>query len=424
MTDKEKKKKTLVYIGVGFVLIIVFMSLAFGATGQKESGDEDTGSAEVMQDIPHGQETPVSTDVSITPDKTNADLSSVEKEGYSDYYAYGSSLGDNIHPEDIDLSKINEQPSGKENPLTEGVDLSSEDYYSKAYESTMNDYRKRSGLSDMSDGSSSREQEYESLKKERDEYKELYEQGVIDRNAIIASASNVGENSSSRNIKKSKGNTGCDVTNVEETDNFQLPRPTVQVARSGVVSSLSGTQFNNAFYGEASRGEVPRGNVIPAVVEKQHIVRSGDFIKMRLTSPIMIGNLKIPAGEEIVGRATINGTRLNVTVESIKYKDNITPIEMSVYDLDGQRGIAIGSSEFGKAGKTLGNSVARGVSSAGSSALGGITMTDAKGAIAQEVTRGVLGTVADFISSRSNDVKVRVKAGHHVVLLPNEQSLR
>ena len=81
------------------------------------------------------------------------------------------------------------------------------------------------------------------------------------------------------------------------------------------------------------------------------------------------GNILIPANSIITGACRIGGERMEVTIGSIQYAGNIIPVELQVYDLDGQRGISVPNSDEIRAAKEIAAQMAQ---SAGSS----ITITD------------------------------------------------
>jgi hypothetical protein len=53
------------------------------------------------------------------------------------------------------------------------------------------------------------------------------------------------------------------------------------------------------------------------------------------------GNTLVRENTVLSGFARIQGERLQITINSLEYGGNIIPVEMSVYDTDGQRGIFI-----------------------------------------------------------------------------------
>lgn len=399
MVDKQKKKKQLVYLGLILLVVIIFGSVVMSTSAK--SKEPEVNSSEVIQDVPTSGQVVTRDGVTVQTDKTNSRLPGTWSGDYEEEIPEDKEV--NIEE---DLARFDEVNTDTSTASAEQLELA------RRLQEAVNGYD--SSMESLQQSSVEESPEVEAIRSERDRYKELYEQGVIDRNAIIAGGK-IDENQFSQNYS---GEESKDInTEYDSRQNTSHPRPTVQVAGKGVVSSLSGSKNNNAFFGEVSKHQLA-GNAIPAVVEKEQIVRQGDFLRLRLTQPIIVGSLAVPAGEEVVGVVSIRNSRLEVVVRSIRYKDNITPVTLAVYDMDGQKGITIGSTETGKASKRLSQSLGRGVATAGST--GGLVIQDTKGAIISEVTRGAIRTVADFITGQSEDVKVRIKPGHKVFLIAEQ----
>ena len=398
MVDKQKKRRQVVYFGLFLLVVIIF---GYIVSSRAESKESEVNSSSVIQDVPTSGQVMTQNGVVLRTDQTNPLL---PNSGSGTYESEGS---DNPEVEvSEDIARFDEVGKSEKKESTE-EDVALERRLNEA----LKGYEQSMSLSEKESSS-----EMDAVRSERDRYKELYEQGVIDRNAIIAGGK-VDENQFSHDLK---GEESAEITTEGDgRQNTSHPRPTVQVAGKGVVSSLSGSMSNNAFFGEVSKQTPMNGNAIPAVIEKEQIVRPGDFLRLRLTQPIVVDNLAIPAGEEVVGAVALRNSRLEVVVNSIRYKDNITPVTLVVYDLDGQRGITVGSTEAGKVADRMRQSVGRGVANAGTSG-GFVIHQDAKSAILSELARGTIRTVADFITGRSEDVKVRVKPGHKVFLIEDK----
>jgi conjugative transposon TraM protein len=67
-------------------------------------------------------------------------------------------------------------------------------------------------------------------------------------------------------------------------------------------------------------------------------------LQLRLLEPMRAGNMLIPANTILTGSAKIGGERLHITITSIQYADNVIPVEMAVYDMDGMQGIFVPNS--------------------------------------------------------------------------------
>ena len=106
---------------------------------------------------------------------------------------------------------------------------------------------------------------------------------------------------------------------------------------------------------------------------------------------------------------------MDVTVTSIQYSDNIIPVEILVYDTDGQRGISVPGSDEIKATREV---AARLANSAGT----GIMISDNAGSqLAADMGKGLIQGASQYVSKKMSVVKVTLKANYRLLLLPKTQ---
>lgn len=196
----------------------------------------------------------------------------------------------------------------------------------------------------------------------------------------------------------------------------------VKQVHNEVVSSLSrpmsDEEFISAFSGERNAGfntavgrkTVTEGNTISACVHGTQTVSDGQALRLRLTEPMSVAGRFIPKGTVLVGGTRIQGERLEIMVNAVEYKGAILPVELEVYDLDGQQGILVpGSLEYDAAREIAANM--------GTSMNSSINIsTDAGAQIASDLGKGVIQGVSQYISKRMRTVKITLKAGHRVLL--------
>ncbi|WP_025146109.1 conjugative transposon protein TraM [Pedobacter jeongneungensis] len=79
-----------------------------------------------------------------------------------------------------------------------------------------------------------------------------------------------------------------------------------------------------------------------AVVHGEQAVSPSGSIKMRTTEPIVLNNITLPANSFIFGTVEIRREdRINIKINSIRVKQELINVNMSVYDVDGQEGIHV-----------------------------------------------------------------------------------
>jgi conjugative transposon TraM protein len=203
----------------------------------------------------------------------------------------------------------------------------------------------------------------------------------------------------------------------------------VSGVREQVVSALSqpisdaefiatySQERNIGFYSADAGSQSLNRNTIRACIHDDQTVSDGletqRSVRIRLTEHMMAGGAVIPAHTILTGQARI-GERLDVSITSIEYMGRIYDTEISVYDVDGQRGIAIPPSMEVNALKEV-------AANAGSSVGTSITFSQSAGQqIAADLGRGVIQGTSQYISKKMRVIKIHLKAGHQVFLLPKD----
>ena len=197
--------------------------------------------------------------------------------------------------------------------------------------------------------------------------------------------------------------------------------PVRQVTRQ-VVSSLaqpmSNAEFVATFSQERNRGfntavgtaEVSDRNTIPACVHEAQSVTDGQTVRLRLLEPMAVAGRTIPRGAVVVGTGKIQGERLDIGITSLEYDGTIIPVELAVYDTDGQPGIFIPNSmEM--------NAVREVAANMGGSLGSSINISTNAGAqLASDLGKGLIQGTSQYIAKKMRTVKVHLKAGYRVML--------
>lgn len=169
---------------------------------------------------------------------------------------------------------------------------------------------------------------------------------------------------------------------------------------------------NWGFHTAAGNTSAPRKNSINASVYRTTTVTDGEEVPIRLMEPMMAGDVLIPANTILTGTSRIDGERMSITIQAVQYEGNVIPIELQVYDLDGGAGISVPASEEINAVKEI-------AANAGSGLGSSITITDDAGTqLLSDLGRSVIQGTAQYIGQKMRQVKVTLKAGYRVLLLP------
>lgn len=155
-------------------------------------------------------------------------------------------------------------------------------------------------------------------------------------------------------------------------------------------------------------------NTIPACVHGNQTVTDGQSVRLRLTEPMQVAGVRIPRNTVIVGAARVQGERLGIDITSLEYRGTIIPVELAVFDSDGQEGIFIPNSMEVSAAKEV-------AANMGSSLGSSINIsTDAGAQLASDLGKGLIQGTSQYIAKKMRAVKVHLKAGYKVMLYQPE----
>ena len=192
---------------------------------------------------------------------------------------------------------------------------------------------------------------------------------------------------------------------------------------SGLQQPMSDADFIRAYsqprnYGfntAVGTGYAMGRNTIAACIHQDQILTDGQAVKLRLLEPMQAGNIVVPKNTLVAGTAKVQGERLDILVSSIEYAGNIIPVELAVFDTDGQKGLSVPSSmeqeAFNEAMANIGSGLGTSISFARSAGQ----------QVAMDVTRGLLQGTSGYLAKKFRTVKVKLKAGYKVMLYAKQQ---
>ena len=172
---------------------------------------------------------------------------------------------------------------------------------------------------------------------------------------------------------------------------------------------------NYGFNTAVGTGYAMGRNTIAACIHQDQTLTDGQAVKLRLLEPMQAGNIVVPKNTLVAGTAKVQGERLDILVSSIEYAGNIIPVELAVFDTDGQKGLSVPSSmeqeAFNEAMANIGSGLGTSISFAQSAGQ----------QVAMDVTRGLLQGTSGYLAKKFRTVKVKLKAGYKVMLYAKQQ---
>ena len=169
--------------------------------------------------------------------------------------------------------------------------------------------------------------------------------------------------------------------------------------------------FNTAVGNSYSMGK----NTIRACVHNDQTLMDGQTVKLRLLEPLQAGNIIVPKNSLVSGNAKVQGERLEILVSSLEYAGNIIPVELAVYDSDGQKGLSVPSSLEQEAAKEAMANIGAGLGTS-------ISFAQSAGQqVAMDITRGLMQGGSQYLAKKFRTVKVHLKANYQVMLYAKQQ---
>lgn len=169
--------------------------------------------------------------------------------------------------------------------------------------------------------------------------------------------------------------------------------------------------FNTAVGSGYSMGK----NTIRACVHQDQTLMDGQTVKLRLLEPLQAGNIVVPKNTLVSGSAKVQGERLDIQVSSLEYAGNIIPVELAVYDSDGQKGLSVPSSLEQEAAKEAMANIGAGLGTS-------ISFAQSAGQqVAMDITRGLMQGGSQYLAKKFRTVKVHLKANYQVMLYAKQQ---
>jgi conjugative transposon TraM protein len=167
------------------------------------------------------------------------------------------------------------------------------------------------------------------------------------------------------------------------------------------------TGRNNRFYDLAEDMTIENDldNGIEAIVPETQILVSGSTIKLRLLNDVRINGHLIAKNQFIYGTTSLSNERLKIQFSSIRTGNNILPVSLEAYDMDGLAGIYIPGS--------INRDVAK---QSTDQAIGSIGVNTLDPSVGAQAAGAGIQAAKTLLSRKVKLIKVTVKAGYKILL--------
>ncbi len=408
--DKERLKKPILF-GVMGLIFAACLYFIFGRdTGSKTKDEIKIGINEV---VPQASEDGLPTDKGKAYEQEMQRQREQQKKeammSLSDYWQ-SASAGDSITT-NVTGSKVSEEGQEKQKG-------------SPALNSYRNMQRSLNTFYQPQSGQEALRKENEALKEKLEAKETPQQRSNEDRLALMEQSFKMAAKyfpGSAAPVDQAKVTTA---TKKQEDENFVA----VQPGRKSVVSQLhrqvpdsitrarlANTEFNG-FQTPTTPDEtgVPVSS-IKACVHQTGKITADSNVQLRLVQDARIGETTLPSGFILIAVAKFQQSRLQLQVVSIEVDGSILPVNLTVYDLDGQQGLNVPyAPEVSAVNGTLANM--------GNTAGSSFTINRSAGQqLVADASRGVIQGVAGYFSKKVRAQKVTLKAGHQVYLVSKKK---
>jgi len=183
---------------------------------------------------------------------------------------------------------------------------------------------------------------------------------------------------------------------------------------SAFLADWSQTKNRGFYTAGVSQQVTARKNSIKACVQEQQTVVGEVGVRLRLLEAAQTPNHTIPKGTIVTANAKYQGGRLQLKITTVELDGNIIPVEINIYDLDGQQGLYVPySAEMNALTEMAGNMSQQSGTS--------LMLTQSAGQqVAADLSRGVVQGISGYFAKKVRTPKVTLKAGHQVFLVSKQ----
>lgn len=178
------------------------------------------------------------------------------------------------------------------------------------------------------------------------------------------------------------------------------------------VSPTPAIESTTGFYGLQSDTvtDTVSNQTILATIHETQTVQNGSTVKLRLLQDMYVGSKRIPAGNFVHGVCTINDERVIIQLFNVAYKNELLPIQLNVFDMDGLEGVHVPGAITRNAAKEGTGQLLQSVG----------TVSTVDPSLAAQAAAAGIQTATGLLSRKVRNVQATVRAGHEV-LLRNKQ---
>lgn len=168
-------------------------------------------------------------------------------------------------------------------------------------------------------------------------------------------------------------------------------------------------RIRDAYLDQVNAAPEERFAAISAIIPAKQKLVQGAVLKLVLSDTVSIGGIHFSKGQEIFGLCNLTNQRLLVDIKTIRMGHSIIPVDLSLYSLDGIKGM-----------EAPGAVVNSAISGGADDAVRSLQLLSMDQSMGVQVAGAGIDAAKGLFSKKVRQLKIKVKAGS-VVLLRNNQ---
>ncbi|WP_037505923.1 conjugative transposon protein TraM [Pedobacter jeongneungensis] len=168
-------------------------------------------------------------------------------------------------------------------------------------------------------------------------------------------------------------------------------------------------RVRDAYLKQVNNAPDERFAAIPAQVAAKQTLVQGAVIKLVLSDTVTIAGVLVPKGHELFGLCNLTNQRLLVDIKTIRIDKSIIPVDLSIYSLDGIKGIVAPDAIVDNA-----------ISGGADDAVRSLQLLTMDQSIGMQAAGAGIDAAKGLFSKKVRRIKIKVKAGFPVLLRDNQ----
>lgn len=200
---------------------------------------------------------------------------------------------------------------------------------------------------------------------------------------------------------------------IQNPEKYIIKKPEIKVEENTIAQLSKTTSKDNSFFNTVK--ENVESNHMMAILDEGLKVYQGSRVRIRLMQDVFISDQLLKKGQYLYGIVNgFSGQRVEVKISSIKLKDTVVPVDITVYDIDGIEGLYVPDSNFRDFVKELGIGTSTAATNLGRN----------NGNVGQQTTQALFQSVTNAVRSTTRAIeknirknKARLKYNTQVILI-------